>query len=510
MSPATVTALRAEKLSGRDFLASFVVFLVALPLCMGIAIASGVPPALGIVTGIIGGLVVGTLSGCPLQVSGPAAGLTVIVWDLVTRFGLPGLGFIVLLAGLLQILAATLRLGRWFQAVSPAVIQGMLAGIGVLIFASQFHVMVDDKPRGSGVQNLLAIPEAVWKALFPLSGDVHHQAAFVGILTIAAIVVWNLYRPRALHMLPAPLFAVVLGTAVTAGLGLQIRFVDVPANLVAALKSPLASVPSLVMDSQIWFAALAVAFIASAETLLCASAVDRMQDGPRTRYDKELFAQGVGNALCGLVGALPMTGVIVRSTANLEAGARTRWSAVLHGAWLLAFVAVLPFVLRLIPVASLAAVLVFTGYKLVNLRTLRNLARYGNAEVGIYLATLVAIVATDLLHGVLFGLGLSFLRLMARFVRLQVDVREVDGHRWELRLQGTASFVTIPRLAEALDRVPDGAELHVHFERLDYVDHACLELLADWELRQERLGGRLVVEWHELEQRFRSAAQDAS
>jgi MFS superfamily sulfate permease-like transporter len=168
----------------RDFLASVVVFLVALPLCMGVAIASGVPPAAGLITGIIGGILVGFLGGAPLQVSGPAAGLTVIVWQLVQQHGLAVLGIIVLFAGVLQLAAGLFKLGQWFRAISPAVIHGMLAGIGVLIFASQFHIMVDDKPRGSGIANLLSIPESVYKGIFPMDGATHHIAALTGVVTI--------------------------------------------------------------------------------------------------------------------------------------------------------------------------------------------------------------------------------------------------------------------------------------------------------------------------------------
>src|SRR5262245_16024004 len=174
-----------------DVLASVVVFLVALPLCMGIAIASGLPPAAGIVTGIIGGLIVGVLSGSPLQVSGPAAGLSVLVWELVREHSPGTLGLIVLLAGAIQLAAGLLQLGQWFRAVSPAVIGGMLAGIGVLIFASQFHVMVDDAPKGGGLENLLAIPEAIWKGVAPPDGSSHHLAASVGLLTIVALVTWK-------------------------------------------------------------------------------------------------------------------------------------------------------------------------------------------------------------------------------------------------------------------------------------------------------------------------------
>src|SRR3954470_15221507 len=193
-----------------DLVSSFVVFLIALPLCMGIAIASGVPPALGIITGIIGGIIVGSISGSPLQVSGPAAGLSVIVFEIVQKFGLESLGPILLLAGSLQLVGGWLKLGRWFRAISPAVIYGMLSGIGILIIAGQFHVMVDDKPRSSGVANLIAIPESIWKGVVPPDGTVHHLAALVGILTLGSILLWNRFRPSKLKVIPGSLVGVLL------------------------------------------------------------------------------------------------------------------------------------------------------------------------------------------------------------------------------------------------------------------------------------------------------------
>lgn len=485
-----------------DLLASFVVFLIALPLCMGIAIASGVSPAQGIITGIIGGIVTGALAGCPLQVSGPAAGLTIIVWQLVQNVGLAGLSAVVLLAGLFQMAAGWLRIGRWFQAVAPAVIHGMLAGIGVLIFASQFHVMLDDKPKGSGLANLLSIPSAFRQIYEVEHGDFSHFAAVVGLITILVLIVWTRVPARVRRVLPAPLMGIIAGSCVAGVMRYPVQYVNVPSNLFGEI-SP--SLPSLDLLSQgvIWTSALALAFVASAESLLSAAAVDQMQKGPRARYDKELMAQGVGNALCGLVGCLPMTGVIVRSSANIESGAQTRASAMLHGLWLLVFVAALPGVLRLIPVSALAALLVYTGYKLVyNPNEFRALVRHGKWEVGIFLVTVVAIVCTNLLHGVIIGFAVSAVRLLLAFTRLQVDVVHVQAHRYELKLEGTACFLTIPKLIDALDQVPDGSELHVHFERLSYVDHACLELLSSWEQRQAALGGSLVVEWHELERRF--------
>lgn len=488
-----------------DFLASVVVFLVALPLCMGIAIASGVPPAAGILTGIIAGIVTGSLAGCPMQVSGPAAGLTVIVWGLVAQYGLVGLGVIVFLAGLIQVAAALLRLGRLFQAVSPAVIHGMLAGIGVLILASQFHVMLDDRPKGSGLQNLLSIPGAAYDTLFA-GADGAQLAAITGVITIAVLVLWNQFGGRTKKVLPAPLLAVAAGAIVAGVFGFTVRFVDVPSNLLGAVTPVSIDALSLLLNGSIWLAATAVAFVASAETLLCAAAVDTISK-TRSRYDKELMAQGVGNALCGLVGALPMTGVIVRSTANMDAGAKTRWSAILHGFWLILVVVALPGVLRMIPISALAALLVYTGYKLVNPAEVRKLASYGRAEVVTYFVTLTAIVCTDLLHGVLIGVAVSAVRLLATFARIDTRLLMRGRRRFDLLLEGTACFITLPRLADVLDELPDGSRLHVHFEHLHYVDHACVELLEAWEKRQEAFGGELVVEWHELERRYRSGTQ---
>ena len=483
----------------KDFLASIVVFLVALPLCMGIAIASGVPPALGLITGIIGGLVVGSLAGSPLQVSGPAAGLAVIVYELVQKNGLEMLGPIVLLAGLMQLIAGLLKWGQYFRAVAPPVIYGMLAGIGVLIFAGQFHVMVDDKPRGSGIQNLLAIPEAIYKGLFPMDGNSHHLAALVGVSTIVSILLWAKFRPSKLRFIPPALVAVIVGSVVAAIGRLEINFINVPSNLLESATWPSMSNFVRLGDPAIFGAAAALALIASAETLLCAVAVDRMHDGPRTQFNRELFAQGVGNLLCGAVGALPMTGVIVRSTANVQAGGQTRLSAILHGAWLVALVVAFPAVLRLIPIAALAALLVYTGFKLVNVANMRSLAVYGKAPLAIYFATLIGIVVTNLLTGVMIGIGLSLVRLVYSITHLNIKL-EISGDksRADLRLEGSATFLALHRFGAVLETVPRGAQLHVHIDKLQHIDHACLDALHDWQKQQEKFGSSMVVEWDDL------------
>ena len=457
------------------------------------------PPAVGLITGIIGGLVVGTLAGSPLQVSGPAAGLAVMVYELIQKFGIEMLGPIVLLAGLFQVIAGLLKWGQYFRSVAPPVIYGMLAGIGVLIFASQFHVMVDDKPKGNGLQNLLSIPEAIYKGLVPLDGSSHHLAAFVGVCSILTILAWTKFRPVALNFVPAALVAVVVGSIVAAIAHLDINFVNVPANLLEAVSWPNSASLLRLGDPAILGAAAALALIASAETLLSAVAVDKMHDGPRTQFNRELLAQGVGNLLCGAVGALPMTGVIVRSSANVQAGAKTRLAAVLHGAWLLALVVAFPAVLRMIPISALAALLVYTGFKLVNVGQIKAIYAYGKVPLAIYFATLIGIVCTNLLTGVMIGVGLSLARLVYSLTHLNLELAvSADKSRADLVMKGSATFLALHRVAAMLETIPTGTELHLHIDMLQHIDHACLDALHAWQKQNEKFGATMVVEWDDL------------
>ncbi len=492
----------------RDLMASVVVFLVALPLCMGIAIASGLPPAKGVITGIVGGLVVGWLAGAPLQVSGPAAGLTVLVFELVQQYGAAMLGPILLLAGALQLLAGRLKLGCWFRVTAPAVVYGMLAGIGILIVLSQLHVMMDAQPEASGLDNLGAFPAALWAAL-PFSGGNGMAAASLGLLTIACMWTWDRLRPQRLRLLPGALLGVAAATLVGLWLGLDVRRVEVPDNLADAISWLQPADLLAFADPGLLVAALAVAFIASAETLLSAAAVDRMHQGPRADFDRELTAQGVGNMLCGVLGALPMTGVIVRSSANVQAGARTRLSAMLHALWLLAAVVLLAALLEQIPVASLAGVRVYTGLKLINLDALRQLGRYGRMAMLIHVATALTIVATDLLTGVLLGFALTLAQLAWQASRLKIGVVR-DGRRVELRMQGAATFLRVPQLARALQGVPQDAWLHVPMAHLRYIDHACMELLEEWQRANQASGARLIIEARALTRRVEGRRRQAA
>jgi MFS superfamily sulfate permease-like transporter len=489
-----------------DLLSSLIVFLVALPLCLGIAKACGLPPAVGLLTGIVGGLLVGSIAGSPLQVSGPAAGLIVLIGVLVKDYPgreLPALGLVVLIAGLVQLAAGLLKLGQWFRAVAPAVIEGMLAGIGVLIFASQFHIMIDDAPRDNGLANIAAIPAAIGTGLLSPIEGAHQYAAWIGAVTIATLVLWKMVAPKRLHLLPAPLIAVVIATLLTAARDLPINRVDLPTSLWDAVTLPGGSTLALLTDPAIWKTGFAFALVASSESLLCAAAVDQMHSGPRTKFDRELSAQGIGNVICGLIGALPMTGVIVRSSANVDAGAKTRVSAILHGLWLLLFVLLLPGLLKLIPTACLAGILVYTGYTLVDVKEAKRLYKESRSEFLIYLITLVTVVSADLLTGVILGVVLSAVKLLWRFSHLKIRMAmDPEESHTVMRLEGAATFIRLPALAAALEQVPPGADLHVHFERLSYIDHACLELLLNWEKQHEAVGGTLAIDWGALRAKF--------
>ncbi len=494
-----------------DLLASLVVFLVALPLCLGVAVASGFPPEMGIVTGIIGGIIVGSFAGSPLQVSGPAAGLVVLVFEVVQEHGLTNFGLILALAGVIQLLAGLLRVGHWFRAISPAVVYGLLAGIGILIMAGQFHIMVDDTPKGSGLQNILSIPKAIFDGIFPLDGSAHEHAALTGLLTIATMLLWNRFRPPLLKFLPAPLIGVAAAALASFTFGPDIKHVTVPDNLTASFHWFQLSTLSHLVDWKYWGEAFAMAFIASAETLLSANAVDKMTaasglSGVKTNHDRELQAQGVGNLLCGLIGALPMTGVIVRSSANVQAGARTRLSTILHGAWLLLAVLAIPHVLERIPTSALAAILVLTGWKLVDVNQIRRLGEYGRVPVVIYAGTVIGIVAFDLLTGVIIGIGLTFSKMVMKASRLKTKLTAHSSGRADLYLEGSATFLRLPLLSDTLDRIPSKAELHIHFEKLYYLDHSCLDLIKDWSKTHEDSGGKVIVDWDRLIERYRRLA----
>ncbi|MGW7201211.1 SulP family inorganic anion transporter [Streptomyces chryseus] len=469
-----------------DLTASLVVFLVALPLCVGVAVASGVPAELGLITGIVGGLVAGALPGSSLHVSGPAAGLTVLVYEAVQRYGVGALGVLVLAAGLVQVAMGALRLGRWFRAISVAVVQGMLAGIGLVLVTGQVYAMADARAPTGGVAKVLGLPGLVGAV-----GGSGLAAVAVGVGTVAVLVGWPRWRAAA-RVAPAPLVAVALAAVVTALLDLPVRRVEVH-GLLDAVQPPEAASFARLAEVGVVGTVLAFALIASAESLFSATAVDRLHDGPRTDYDKELIAQGAGNAVCGALGALPMTAVIVRSAANVRAGARTKAARVLHGVWLLLFVAAVPAALGVIPVAALAGVLVHAGWKLIPVRELVPLWRGHRGEAVVLVVTTGAIVVTNLFEGVLVGLVLAVAKTAWDTSQVQVETEDlgaVDGLR--VRVRGNATFLRLPKLLDALEALPSDRPVQLDLGGLRHVDHACAAALEGWAVRSGAVAwGRL-------------------
>ncbi|MGY4973118.1 SulP family inorganic anion transporter [Streptomyces nigrescens] len=471
----------------RDVLASLVVFLVALPLCVGVAVASGVPAELGLITGIVGGLVVGFLPGSSLQVSGPAAGLTVLVFEAVQEFGLGVLGAVVLLAGLVQLALGAMKFGRFFRAITVAVVQGMLAGIGLVLIFGQLYTMAGVEQPRSGIDKILGVPHLVTE----IATSSQALTAFaIGAGTIAVLVLWK-KLPAQAQLLPAPLAAVALATVATTVAGWSVPRVEVQ-GLLSAIQPPgmsdFASLGSLAALGTV----LAFALIASAESLFSAAAVDRMHDGPRTDFDKELMAQGVGNAICGVLGALPLTAVIVRSSANVQAGAKTKLSRILHGLWLVLFAALLPAAIGVIPLAALAGVLVHAGCKLVPVKDLLPLWRTHRGEALVLAVTAIAIITTNMFEGVLLGIGLAVIKSAWETSHIQLDTHETTDGRLIVTLAGSATFLRLPRMLETLEALPHDRPVELDLSELRHLDHACRITLENWALQRGTTIGALA------------------
>lgn len=466
---------RWKSIIRHDLPASIVVFLVALPLSLGIALASGAPVAAGLIAAVVGGIVVGCLGGSVLQVSGPAAGLTVVVAESIVQFGWRVTCFIVVAAGVLQILFGLSRIARAALAVAPVVVHAMLAGIGVTIALQQAHVLLGGDSHSSAWQNLTALPGQV------LSMNV--GAALVGGVVIALMLGWR-YLPERVRVVPGPLVAVVAATVLSLLAPVQVERIVLSSSLFDAIALP-------GMPSGDWGAValmvLTIALIASVESLLSAVAVDRMHNGPRTNFDREMIGQGSANVLSGLLGGLPVTGVIVRSATNAQAGARSRASAVLHGVWLLVFSVALASVVEQIPTAALAGLLIVIGIQLVKISHIKLARRTGDLLV--YLVTIGGVVLLNLLEGVILGLLLAFALLLWRVVRVAIVAEPIpQSQRWLVRVDGSCTFLALPRLFGELAKVPADADVTVELT-VDFLDHAAFEALHDWVRRQESSGG---------------------
>ncbi|MGJ3192147.1 SulP family inorganic anion transporter [Paenarthrobacter sp. FR1] len=466
-----------------DLPASLVVFLVALPLSLGIAAASGAPVMAGLIAAAVGGIVAGSLGGSPLQVSGPAAGLTVVVAGLVDEFGWAVTCAITVGAGVLQLLMGVSRIGRAALAVSPVVVKAMLAGIGITIILQQAHVLLGGQAAGSAVENLTALPAAIT--------NVELHSALLGLAVVAILLTWK-FLPAAVRKIPGPLAAVVAVTALSVAVAPSVERISFSGSIFDAIALP--SLP----DGN-WRAAgmavITVALIASIESLLSAVAVDKMHGGSRTNLNRELVGQGSANVVSGMLGGLPVTGVIVRSATNVEAGAKSRTSAILHGVWVLVFSALFAGLIQLIPLSVLAGLLLVIGAKLIKIADIRTSLRTGDLLV--YAVTLVCVVALNLLEGVIIGLALAALCVLWRVLRAQIHAHAPAGSglSWRVTIAGSCSFFALPRLNRVLHSVPEGQDVVVELNA-DYLDHAFREALVAWQKQHRNTGASVVLEEH--------------
>jgi carbonic anhydrase len=474
-----------------DLPASLVVFLVALPLSLGIAIASGAPLMAGLIAAVVGGIVAGSVGGSALQVSGPAAGLTVVVAGLIEDFGWQMTCVITICAGALQILFGVIRVARAALGVAPVVVHAMLAGIGVTIVLQQVHVLMGGDSRRSAWENIKALP----------SGILHHELheVIVGGIVIAILLLWP-KLPAKVRVIPGALVAIVVATVVAEAAGLEgVDRITLSANFFKAISLP--HLAARLPDGQPWVSeigeialgVLTIALIASVESLLSAVAIDKLHNGPRTNFDREMIGQGSANVVSGLLGGLPVTGVIVRSSTNVAAGARSRMSAVLHGVWILLFASLFTKLVGLIPESALAGLLIVIGVQLVKLAHIKLAWRTGNFAV--YVITIVCVVFLNLLEGVAIGLAVAIAMLLTRLVRAPIEAKPYgpdESKHWRVDIDGTLSFLLLPRLTKVLSELPPGSDVRLTLNA-DYIDEAVSEAISDWRHVHEATGGTVII-----------------
>ncbi|ARF56653.1 SulP family inorganic anion transporter [Streptomyces gilvosporeus] len=476
-------AEKARRSLRRDLSASVVVFLLAVPLSLGIALATGAPPQAGLIAAAVGGIVAGLLGGAPLQVTGAATGLLVVTGDLVQRYGWRATCAVTVLAGLTQLALGALRVARAALAISPAIVHGMLAGIGVTIAVGQLHVVLGGSPDSSALDNAAALPRQLEHP--------HAVALLIGAVTVAVLAGWKRLPGRGgrwARRVPAPLAAVLAATALSAGTA--VPRVDLPSWRTPELPVlPHASWPALAA------AVLTVTLVASMESLLSALAVDRLAaERPgaptgRAQLDRELAGQGVANAVSGLLGGMPVSGGAMRGSANVKAGAVTRRATVLHGVWVLLCAGLLAGTLELIPLASLAALVMVVGVRMVSFAHIRHVHRH--REFPVYAATLGAVVVLGVLHGVATGIAVSVFLALRRLTHTRIAVtEEEDCHR--VRVSGQLTFLAVPRLTRALALVPAHANVVVELCG-SFMDHAAYEALRTWSAAHRAHGGWVTL-----------------
>lgn len=477
-----------------DIPAGVVVFLVALPLCLGIALASGAPPFAGVIAGIVAGLVVSVVSGSQLSVSGPAAGLTVIVAAAIEKLGFDGLLLAVAISGLIQIAMGYLRAGVIGAYFPSAVIKGMLAAIGLILIMKQLpHAVGYDADADSDLSFLEDDSHTTFSVLWTSLKSISPGATIVSAASLAILLLWDTARikkNRILGLVPGPLVAVIFGVAYN--LVMHSAFPSIAITPEQLVRLPVISGPlqfwgeihfpdfSLLTNLQVYVTAATLALVGSLETLLSLEAVDKLDPLKRTApTNQELKAQGVGNLVSGLIGGLPITAVIVRSSASINAGAHTKVACIVHGALLLLSVMFLSVVLNMIPLACLAAVLLLTGYKLAKPKLVMEQFEKGFNQFAPFAVTIVAILSTDLLKGMAIGMAVGlFFVLRANYHAAFTLTR--DNSNYLLRLQKDVSFLNKAPLRNILEEIEDNSFLVIDGTRANFIDHDILETLDDY------------------------------
>ncbi|WP_051774264.1 SulP family inorganic anion transporter [Streptomyces sp. NRRL S-237] len=471
-----------------DLSASIAVFLIALPLSLGIALATGAPLQAGLVAAAVGGIVGGWLGGAPLQVSGPAAGLTVVTAELIQHYGWRTTCAITVLAGVCQLGLAALRTARSALMVSPAIVHGLLAGIGVTIALAQLHIVLGGNPQSSAVANVLGLPAQL--------ADLHPAALGVSALTLAVLLAWPWLPGRAgrvLRKAPAALAAVAVATAAASLSGLALPRVDLPSWRSHALPE-LPEGPVL----GILAAVLTIALVGSVQSLLSAVATDKLiasergtdNRPPRADLNRELWGQGAANIVSGALGGLPVSGVAVRSVANVKSGAVSRRSTMLHGLWVVLAAGLLVPVLDLIPLATLAALVMAVGVQMVSITHLRSVTRH--REILVYVTTIVAVVLGGVLEGVAIGIAVAVALALHRLARTRITVERLDNGVHRVRARGQLTFLAVPRLSRVLNQIPHDGHAVVELDG-SFMDHAAYETLHDWQDSHLAHGGSLEV-----------------
>ncbi|MFT4153015.1 SulP family inorganic anion transporter [Parafilimonas sp.] len=479
---------------GADFSASVVVALVALPLCLGIALGSGAPLFSGLIAGIIGGIVIGTLSGSQLSVSGPAAGLTAIVAAGILKVpSFEAFLLSVLVAGIVQLILGFIKAGVFGDYIPTNVIKGMLSAIGIILILKQVpHLIGYDADFEGDYAFAQKDEHNTFSGIMNAFSKVTPLAIIIGISALLIQIVWDkvlVKKVKLFKLIPSPLIVVIAGVGLNSflqnGSALQLRaeqMVNIPSASNVGEFFSFFMLPDFryLNMPEIWITGITIAIVASLETLLNIEASDELDPYKRvTPKDRELKAQGVGNLICGLIGGLPVTSVVVRTSANVNAGGRTKASAIMHGMLLLAAVALIPFLMNKIPLSALAAVLIYTGYKLAKPSLFKEMYRRGPDQFIPFVVTIAAIIFTDLLIGIVIGIGVGlFFVLRSNFKTSFFIVH--DNSKYLFRLRKDVSFLNKPLLKNKLETVPADSSVLIDISRADFIDKDVIEVINDF------------------------------